>query len=51
MDALIETCVNRKLEQLKESPGVDFVDAGLTDKAGIYFSVRISFETFRSIFQ
>lgn len=31
MDALIKTCVDRKLE-IQRSPGVDFVDGGITGK-------------------
>lgn len=33
MDALIETCVRRKRQQLQGSPGVDFVDGGLFDNS------------------
>lgn len=33
MDALIETCVRRKLYQRQGSPGIDFVDSGLFDNS------------------
>lgn len=33
MDALIETCVRRKLHQRQRSPGIDFVDSGLFDSS------------------
>lgn len=33
MDALIETCVNRKLYQRQRSPGIDVVDSGLFDSS------------------
>lgn len=33
MDALIETCVRRKLHQQQGNPGIDFVDSGLFDSS------------------
>jgi hypothetical protein len=48
MDALIETCVSRKLEMLR-SPGEDFVDAGVTEiseKKMLNKLDRLSLETY-----
>ncbi|KAL8574241.1 hypothetical protein ACOMHN_065784 [Nucella lapillus] len=33
MDALIETCVRRKLHQRRGNPGIDFVDSGLFESS------------------
>ncbi|BFZ07548.1 hypothetical protein BsWGS_10587 [Bradybaena similaris] len=48
MDALIKTCVDRKLE-IQQSPGVDFVDGGLTEiseKKMLNKLSRLSLETY-----